>query len=58
MSTVYRSIEDEITHIMDIAYQSMNLTNSFGISPLSNLTTNMQQQYPGIPSDQDDKKRN
>jgi hypothetical protein len=48
----------EISKIMNIAHQSMNLTNSFGNFPLVNLTTDMQQQYRGIPSDQDIDKRN
>ena len=55
---VYQPLEMEITKIMDIAHQSMNLTNSFGNFPLVNLTTDMQQQYRGIPSDQDINKRN
>lgn len=48
----------EITKIMDIAHQSMNLTNSFGNFPVVNLTSDMQQQYRGIPIDQDVEKRN
>lgn len=55
---VYQSLEMEITKIMDIAHQSMNLTNSFGNFPIVNLTTDMQQQHRGIPSDQDIDKRN
>lgn len=55
---VYQQLEMEITKIMDIADQSMNLTNSFGNFPVINLTTDMQQQYRGIPSDQDTEKRN
>ena len=56
--SVYQSLEMEITKIMDIAHQSMNLTNSFGNFPIVNLTTDMQQQHRGIPSDQDIDKRN
>lgn len=56
--SVYQSLEMEITKIMDIAHQSMNLTNSFGNFPIVNLTTDMQQQHRGIPSDQDMDKRN
>ncbi len=55
---VYQQLEMEITKIMDIAHQSMNLTNSFGNFPVVNLTTDMQQQYRGIPRDQDAEKRN
>jgi hypothetical protein len=55
---VYQQLEMEITKIMDIAHQSMNLTNSFGNFPVINLTTDMQQQYRGIPSDQDIENRN
>jgi hypothetical protein len=55
---VYQQLEMEITNIMDIALSSMNLTNSFGNFPVVNLTTDMQQQYLGIPSDQDVEKRN
>jgi len=51
LATVYQSLEREIGKIMDIAYQSMNLTNSFGTFPLSNLTADMQQQYRWIPRD-------
>ena len=58
LATVYQPLEREIVKIMDIAYQSMNLTNSFGTFPLSNLTADMQQKYRGIPSDQDIDKRN
>ncbi|MDF0681419.1 MAG: cache domain-containing protein [Candidatus Nitrosocosmicus sp.] len=58
LATVYQPLEREIAKIMDIAYQSMNLTNSFGSFPLSNLTADMQQKYRGIPSDQDIDKRN
>jgi hypothetical protein len=35
---------------MNLTYQSMNLTNSFGTFPLSNITSDMQQQYRGLPS--------
>ena len=56
--SVYRQLEMEISKIMNIAHQSMNLTNSFGNFPLVTLTTDMQQQYRGIPSDQDIDKRN
>lgn len=55
---VYQQLEMEITKIMEIAYQSMNLTNSFGNFPGVNLTTDMQQKYRGIPSDLDVEKRN
>jgi hypothetical protein len=58
LDSVYDHLGMEITNIMDIAYQSMNLTNSFGNFPVVNLTTDMQQQYRGIPSDQDLEKRN
>ena len=56
--SVYQLLETEISKIMYIAHQSMNLTNSFGNFPVVNLTTHMQQQYRGIPSDQDIDKRN
>ncbi|WP_148687319.1 cache domain-containing protein [Candidatus Nitrosocosmicus hydrocola] len=56
--SVYQQLEMEITKIMNIAHQSMNLTNTFGSFPVVNLTTDMQQQYRGIPSDQDVEKRN
>ena len=56
--SVYQQLEMEISKIMNIAHQSMNLTNSFGNFPVVNLTTDMQQQYRGIPSDQDLDKRN
>jgi hypothetical protein len=58
LHAVYQQLEMEITKIMDIAHQSMNLTNSFGNFPVVNLTTDMQQQYRGIPNDQDVEKRN
>jgi hypothetical protein len=56
--TIYQSLEREIAQIMNLAYQSMNLTNSFGTFPLANITTEMQQQYRGIPSDKDTERRN
>ena len=56
--SVYQQLEMEISKIMNIAHQSMNLTNSFGNFQVVNLTTDMQQQYRGIPSDQDLDKRN
>lgn len=55
---VYQQSEMEITKIMEIAHQSMNLTNSFRNFPLVNLTPDMQQQLRGVPSDQDVEKRN
>ena len=58
LSAVYQSVEREIARIMNLAYQSMNLTNSFGTLPLSNLTTDMQQQFRGIPGDHDTDRRN
>ncbi|HYG00369.1 MAG TPA: cache domain-containing protein [Candidatus Saccharimonadales bacterium] len=58
LSTTYQSLEQEIRQIMNLAYQSMNLTNSFGTFPLSNITADMQQQYRGIPNDQDEERRN
>jgi hypothetical protein len=56
--SAYQQLEMEISKIMDVAYQSMNLTNSFENFPVVNLTADMQQQYRGIPSDQDVEKRN
>lgn len=58
LSTVYRSVQQEIKQIMNLAYQSMNLTNSFGNFPLANITEDMQQKYRGIPGDQDTERRN
>lgn len=58
LSKVYQSVESEITKIMNIAYQSMNLTNSFGTFPLSQITSDMQKQYQGISGDQDTERRN
>jgi Cache domain len=55
---IYHQLEMEISRIMNIAHESMNLTNSFGNFTVVNLTTDMQQQYRGIPSDQDVEKRN
>lgn len=58
LSTVYRSVQQEIKQIMNLAYQSMNLTNSFGNFHLANITEDMQQKYRGIPGDQDTERRN
>lgn len=58
LSTTYQSVEREISQIMNLAHQSMNLTNSFGTFPLANITADMQQQYQGIASDQDTERRN
>ncbi|MDR4490876.1 MAG: cache domain-containing protein [Candidatus Nitrosocosmicus sp.] len=58
LSTVYRSVQQEIKQIMNLAYQSMNLTNSFGNFPLENITEDMQQKYRGIPGEQDTERRN
>lgn len=58
LTAVYQSIDSETTKIMNLADQSMNLTNSFGVFPLASITTDMQEQYRGIPSDQDTERRN
>lgn len=42
---------------MSIAEASMNRSNSFGNSPLVNLTSEMKLKFHGIPSDQDLEKR-
>ena len=55
--TLSQNLNDTISNLMSIAEASMNRSNSFGNSPLVNLTSEMKLKFHGIPSDRDLEKR-
>jgi len=58
LSSIISKMQSEISSIIEVAELSMNGTYSFGNLPLVNLTTEMIDQFKGIPQYQDLNKRN
>jgi len=58
LGSITSKMQSEISSIIEIAELSMNGTYSFGNLPLVNLTSEMIDQFKGIPQDQDLNKRN